>query len=372
MIEKMDIRYHNFARILVEYSTKIQPGDKVAIRSSTTAAPMVQELYSQILRRGAHPHLLMELPDQGERFFANARDENLDYLPVFDKIAFEEFDVLLKLPAQESTRFLSRIDPQRLTRYQKTIAPLIEAQFRRGASGELRWMSTIFPTHAHAVEADMGYEAFADFFFRACHADAGTADPVAYWHGVQKEQQRFADYLNGHDQVELHGPDVDLKLSIKGRRFENACGQTNMPDGEIFTGPVEDSVSGWVRFTYPAVYLGALAEGVELKFEEGKIVKASAEKNQDFLIHMLDTDPGARYLGEFAIGLNYEIDQFMKNILLDEKIGGSFHIAMGAGYPETGSKNKSAVHWDMICDMRRDSEIRVDGEVVYRDGRFII
>ncbi len=367
----MDIRYHNFARILVEYSAKIKPGDRVAIRSSTAAVPMIQELYCQVLRRGAYPHILLDLPDQMELFLANASEENLDYLPIFHKMAFEEFDVLLKIPADENTRYLSQIDPKRLSRYQKTIIPLMQAQFKRGAEGSLRWMSTIFPTHAHAVEADMGYEAFADFFFRACHADAETPDPVAYWEAVKLEQQRYADFLGGHDLVELRGPDVDLKLSIKGRRFENACGQTNMPDGEIFTGPVEQSVEGWVRFAYPAVNLGALVEGVELNFHEGKIVQATAAKNQEFLTRMLDSDAGARYLGEFAIGLNYQIDRFSKNILLDEKIGGTFHVAMGAGYPETGSKNVSAIHWDMICDLRRDSEILVDHELVYKNGRFV-
>jgi len=367
----MDIRYHNFARILVEYSAKIQPDDRVAIRTSTAAVPLIQELYSQILRRGAHPHLLMDLPDQTELFFANAVEENLDYLPIFHKMAFEEFDVLLKIPADENTRYLSQIDPKLLSRYQKTLTPLLKAQFSRGADGSLRWMSTIFPTHAHAVEADMGYEAFADFFFRACHADADTPDPVAYWENVKLEQQRYADFMTGHDLVELRGPDVDLKLSIKGRRFENACGQTNLPDGEIFTGPVEQSVDGWVRFAYPAVHMGILVEGVELNFHEGKIVQASAAKNQEFLLRMLDSDPGARYLGEFAIGLNYQIDRFSKNILLDEKIGGTFHVAMGAGYPETGSKNVSVIHWDMICDLRRDSEILVDHELVYKNGRFV-
>jgi len=368
----MDIRYQNFARILVEYSTNIQPGDRVAIRSSTTAVEMMQELYCQVLRRGAHPHLLLELPDQEELFFANAREQNLDFIPVFHKTAYDEFDVLLKLPAEENTRYLSKVDPAVYSRFYKAMSPLLEAQFRRGADGSLRWMSTIFPTHANAMEAETGYEEFKDFFFRACHADINTADPVAYWQGVEKDQQRYADAFAGHDLVELHGPNVDIRLSIKDRVFENACGLSNMPDGEIFTGPVEDSVNGWVRFTYPAAHLGLLVEGVELIFQEGKIVKATAEKNQDFLLQMLNTDAGSRYLGEFAIGLNYEIDRFSRNILLDEKIGGSFHVAMGAGYPETGSQNKSMIHWDMICDIQQDSEILVDHELFYKNGRFIL
>ncbi len=367
----MDIRYQNFARILVEYSTKIKPGDRVAILSSVAAVPMIQELYSQILRIGAYPHVLMDLPDQQELLFAYAQDENLDFVPLFHKMAFEEFDVLLKLPASQNTRFMSGIDPQRLSRFQKAFSSLIAAQFTRGADGSLRWMSTIFPTHAHAIEAEMGYEAFSDFFFNSCHADAQTPDPVAYWQGVERDQQRFADFMNGHDKVLVRGPNVDLSLSIKDRLFMNACGHTNMPDGEIFTGPVEELVNGWVRFTYPAVHFGSLVEGIELHFKEGKIVKATAAKNQDFLLRLLDSDPGARYLGEFAIGLNYQINQFSKNILLDEKIGGSFHIAAGAGYPETGSKNKSSIHWDMICDIRQDSEILLDQELVYKNGRFI-
>jgi aminopeptidase len=367
----MDIRYQNFSRILIDYSTEIKPGDKVAIWSSTAAVELIQELYSQVLQRGAYPHILMDLPDQTELYLANVRAENIDFVPIFHKIAFEEFDVLLKLPADQNTRYLTRVDPQRLQGYQKLISPLIATQFQRGASGALRWMSTIFPTHAHSVDAEMGYETFKDFFFRASHADPETKDPIKSWQRVEEQQQRYADFLNGHDLVELHGPDVDLKLSIKDRHFENACGKTNLPDGEIFTGPVEESVNGWVRFTYPAVYLGVLAEGVELTFQGGKIVKAIAQKNQDFLLNMLNSDPGARFLGEFAIGLNYQIDHFSKNILLDEKIGGSFHVAMGAGYPETGSKNKSAIHWDMICDLRQDSEILVDNELVYENGHFV-
>ena len=367
----MDIRYQNFARILVDYSAEIKPGDRVAIRSNTIAVDMIQELCRQILQRGAYPHLLMELPDHEELFLTHATEENLEFLSAFYRTAYEEFDVLLKLPAEENTRFLTHVDPQRLGRYYKALAPLLEAQFKRGADRSLRWMSTIFPTHAHAVEAEMGYEAFKDFFFRASHADPDTPDPVAAWQKVEKEQQRYVDYLAGHDLVEVRGADADLKLSIKGRKFMNACGKTNLPDGEVYTGPVEESVNGWVRFTFPAVHLGIMVEGVELHFQDGKIVKATAEKNQDFLLQLLDSDPGARYLGEFAVGLNYQIDHFSKNILLDEKIGGSFHVAMGAGYPETGSKNKSAVHWDMICDLRGDSEILVDHESVYKNGRFL-
>jgi aminopeptidase len=221
------------------------------------------------------------------------------------------------------------------------------------------------------MEAEIGYGAYQDFFYRACHATEATLDPVAYWQEIERQQRGFIERFEGHDQIELRGPYVDLRLSIKDRRFKNACGLNNLPDGEIYTGPVEESAQGWVRYTYPAVYQGRVVEGIELAFERGKVVKAGANKNEVFLLQMLDTDPGARYIGEFAIGTNFEIDRFTHNILLDEKIGGSFHMALGAGYPETGSRNKSIIHWDMICDLRADSEILVDGEVVYRNGGFV-
>jgi len=209
---------------------------------------------------------------------------------------------------------------------------------------------------------------YEDFVYSAVHAD--KEDPIAIWRKVEIEQQHIVDLFNKGDKVELRGPNVDLTLSVKGRTFMNAAGSHNMPDGEIFTGPVEDSVNGWVRFTYPAIYQGRAVEDAELKFENGYITQATSRTNQDFMLKMLDSDKGARYLGEFAIGTNFGISRFTGEILFDEKIGGSFHIAMGAGYPETGSKNESMIHWDMICDMRKDAEIVLDGEVVYKDGKF--
>jgi aminopeptidase len=366
-----DIRYQKFAQILVDYSAAVQPGDRVAITATTEAIPVVRELFALILQREAHPHILLSFPDEEEVYFANASDELLDYIPEFHKLAFEEFEVLFKIRSETNTRALTNVAPERLMRRMKGASPLMAAQMQRGANRSLRWMATLFPTRAYAMEAGMGYEEYQNFFYRACKADAATVDPVAEWQAVKARQQTYIDRIQGHDQVRLRGPNVDLTLSIKGRTFINACGLINLPDGEIYTGPVEDSANGWVRYTYPAVYHGQVVSGIELTFEAGKVVQASAEKNQALLLSTLDSDPGARYLGEFAIGTNFQIDRFTHNILLDEKIGGSFHMAVGAGYPETGSKNKSAVHWDMICDMRQDSEILVDGEAIYRNGVFL-
>jgi len=367
-----DNRIEKFAQILIDYSTNVKENDKVAIITGTAATPLVQTLYSMILDRGAHPHILLEFEDQDEIFFSHANENQMDYVNEFYKYAFKKCDVLLKIRAQTNTRALSSVEPALQSRRQKALATLLNAQINRGADGELRWMSTLYPTQAFAIEAGMGFAEFQDFVYSACHADETSSDPVAYWQSVKQEQDKIIERIEGHDKVQVRGPNVDLTLSISGRIFKNACGENNMPDGEIYTGPVEDSANGWVRFSYPAVSQSRVVEGIELTFENGKVIKSTAEKNQDFLLKMLDTDPGASYLGEFAIGTNYQIDRAIKNILFDEKIGGSFHLAVGASYPETGGVNKSAVHWDMICDIQDDSEILVDGELVYQNGKFII
>ena len=238
----------------------------------------------------------------------------------------------------------------------------------RAQTKDLRWVLTQYPCSALAQEANLSLRDYEDFVYKATFADQD--DPVGAWQQLHDEQQRFIDWIAGKKQVEIKGPNVDLSLSIENRTFINSDGESNMPSGEIFTGPVEESVNGWIKFSYPAIAYGREVEGVELEFKEGKVVSAKAEKNQEFLLTMLETDAGASYLGEFAIGTNYGIQQFTKSILYDEKIGGTIHVALGNGYPETGSKNESGIHWDMICDMRQDSEIRVDGALFYKDGVF--
>jgi len=242
---------------------------------------------------------------------------------------------------------------------------------RRGADKSLRWVLTQIPTEGYAQEAGMSLGEYTNFVLSACHIDENTPDPVAHWENIRKQQLGMIANIEGQDMVKLKGAHVDLSLSVKGRKFNNSYGIHNIPDGEIYTGPVEDSVNGWVRFSYPAIYQGQVVEGVELSFENGRVVTAKATTGEDFLRTMIDSDEGAHYLGEFAIGTNYEINRFTRNILFDEKLGGTFHMALGAGYPETGSVNTSSIHWDLICDMRGDAEMSVDGEVIYRNGKFI-
>jgi aminopeptidase len=263
---------------------------------------------------------------------------------------------------------MTTIPARRTQQRQRARQPLMETYMTRSASGDFKWVLTQYPTEASAQEANMSLEDYADFIYGATFCD--HEDPVAEWQGISKMQQAKVDWLKGKKRVHLQGPNVDLELSIEGRTFINADGSRNMPDGEIFTGPVEDSANGWVRFTYPSIVQGRAVSGIELRFENGKVVDASAEQNEELLLAQLDTDAGARYLGEFAIGTNFGIDQFTGNILFDEKIGGTIHMAIGRSYPETGGQNVSAVHWDMICDMREDSEIHVDGDQLYRNGQF--
>lgn len=367
-----DIRVQKLAQILVDHSIRCQAGDRVLIEATTLAEALVRELYTLIMERGGHPHLALALPDQEEIYMRLAGEEQLDFIPTFQNLAYETFEARIRIGSLANTRSMSGVDPNRLAHRQKALAQILQTQMRRGAEGSLKWVSTLFPTNAYAIEAEMAFFDYEDFVYRACHADENTTDPAAYWKGVEHEQQRIIERLQGHNLVTLQGLNVDLSLSIQGRTFLNSAGRHNMPDGEVYTGPVEGSVNGWAHYTYPAVYQGRSVEGVTLTFENGKVVKSTADKNQDLLMKMLDLDPGARYLGEFAIGTNFEIDRSTKNILFDEKIGGSFHTALGAGYPETGSLNKSLIHWDMICDMKTDSEITVDGEVLYRNGKFLV
>ena len=369
-----DVRVQKFAKILVEHSTRVAPGDRILIEATTAAEPLIRELFVQILERGGIPHPMIALPgmmpfSQDELYLTYARDDQLDFIPTFYKLAYDQFEGRIRVHSATNTRGTTNMDALKAQRRGKALSPITEAQMRRGAEGTFKWVTTLYPTDAYAQDASMSLKDYEDFVFNAVHAQ--EADPIAYWNGTSVEQQKAIDFLSDKAQVILRGPNVDLTLSIQGRKFSNSIGVYNMPDGEIFTGPVEESVNGWVRFTYPAIYGGVAVEGAELTFSDGRVTTAKAEKNEDYLLKMLESDAGSRYLGEFAIGTNRDINRFTGNILFDEKIGGSFHMALGAGYPETGSRNKSAIHWDMICDMRRDSEILADGQPFYKNGKFV-
>lgn len=366
----IDARVEKLAKTLVNYSVKVKPGDWVVISANRIAEPLAAEVYRYTLRAGGCPSLLLSADSVAEILFREANDEQLKRVSPFERMPLEEADVYVNISAAENTRNLAQIDPARMQIRGAARKDLMTNYMKRSASGALRWTITNFPCPAYAQEADMTLPEYENFVYRATFVDQD--DPVKKWKELEANQERLVQWLKGKKKIELHSPNIDASLDIEGRKFINSSGTHNMPSGEIFTSPVEDSMNGSVEFTYPAIYSGREVDGVRLEFKDGRVVKASAKKNEEFLIKTLDTDANARVLGELGIGTNYGIDRFTKSILYDEKIGGTIHLAMGAGFPECGGRNESAVHWDMICDMRKDSEIRVDGQLFYKDGQFQI
>jgi len=364
-----DPRVAKLAQVLVHYSLDLQPGDKFRIRTTPLAEELSLAVYKEAVLTGAHITVLNGLPGAAEIFYKHASDAQLEFISPVSKLITETWEADLYIDAEHNTRELSAVDPARMAITRKANADLRKIYFERAARKELKWSLTVYPTHAMAQEADMSLVDYQDFVYGACllHED----DPVAAWQKLGAKQERYIQWLDGRDQVEIKGEFVDLKFSIKNRTFENCDGKYNFPDGEIFTGPVEDSVNGYIRFSYPAIFSGQEVNDIELWFENGRVVSEKASKGQDLLTKTLDTDKGARYLGEWGIGTNYDIQRFTKNILFDEKIGGTIHLAVGAGFPETGSKNDSGIHWDMLCNMK-ESQILVDGELFYKDGVFAV
>jgi len=284
------------------------------------------------------------------------------------RLLYETYDVIISLSGSANTKELTNIDPAKLALSQRASGEVFKTFMLRASTGELRWVGTLFPTAAYAQDAEMGLAEYEEFVFNACLPD--PADPVRHWQEMSARQARLVDWLRGKEILRVEAPDVDLRMSIAGRTFVNCDGKRNMPDGEIFTGPVEDSVEGHVRFSYPSVYQGRRVEGAELWFEKGRVVKARATKGEEFLQKTLDVDAGARTVGEFAIGTNPGITRATGNTLYDEKIRGSFHMALGGGMPETGSRNESAIHWDLVCDLMHGGRIWVDDLLMYEKGEF--
>jgi aminopeptidase len=365
-----DPRVEALADILVGYSTKVKQGEVCVIQGTTAAEPLVQAVYEAVLKAGGLPIIQLTPNGAAAAFFSLASDEQLDWVSPTAEWTTENCDVRIAIMAEVNTRELSQADPKKQARAQKARKKLMETSMRRAAAGEYRWSLTLFPTHAHASEAGLSLREYEDFYYSACLAT--DEEPVTAWERQSSEVRRLSEWMDGKEEVHIRAPSTDIKLNVAGRTWIPCVGEHNMPDGEFFTGPVEDSVEGEVAFSFPATYAGREVSGVRLRFEGGKVVDASADHGEAFLHEMLDTDPGARRLGELGIGTNYGISTGTKEILLDEKIGGTVHMAVGMSYPESGGKNDSAVHWDMVCDLRSEGSITVDGTELQRDGRFTV
>ena len=364
-----DPRVTKLARVLVNYSVEVQKGQQVLIRTAPDANELTLAVYEEVIKAGGHPLVLNQVPGTQEIFFKYASDEQLDYVSPVVKMVSETFDASINIWTDYNTRKLSGVDLKRMSRSQKAQSALLKTNMQRAAEGSYKWTLTVYPNNAMAQEADMSLPDYTEFVYGA--GLLNDDDPVSLWRQEATRQRKFIKWLDGRDKVVLKGSNIDVTLSIKDRVFAESAGTHNFPSGEIFTGPVEDSVNGWVRFKYPAIYSGQEITDIELWFEHGKVVKEKASKNQELLTATLNTDDGARYLGEWGIGTNYGIQRFTKNMLFDEKIGGTIHFAVGASYPETRGKNESGIHWDMLCDMS-ESEITVDGDLFYKDGKTVV
>ncbi len=365
-----DPRVEKLADVLVHYSVDVQPGDRVLIQSSTLAEPLLRAVYTRVLQAGGHPLLMLQMPGINDLMFRYGSDEQLLHVPEPIKLVFETYQARIVLVSSENTKAMSNVDPAKLVLRSRSMTEIAQIAARREAAGEYRWVGTLYPSHAYAQDAEMSLEEYEDFVYGACLPDMD--DPIGYWQRFSAWQQRIADWFQGKERVRVVSAGTDLRMSIAGRTFVNCDGKVNMPDGEVFTGPVEDSVEGHVSFSYPSIYQGREVNGVQLWFEQGRVVKATASKNEDFLLQTLDTDAGSRTVGEFAIGTNKGITRYSGNTLYDEKIDGSFHMALGRSIPESGGVNESAIHWDMVSDLRDGGEIWVDDELVYQNGHFTI
>ena len=365
-----DSRIETWAKVLVGYSVGVEPGQTVAISGGVAAEPLLRAVYREVLAAGGLPVMMPVFSGLNADLLGRGSDEQIRFRTALERFQRLEADASIQVMADTNTKALSAVDPSRQSLFQSARRDLTEAFMRRAGEGALRWVLTLYPTDAYAQDAGMATGDFADFVYGAAKLD--KADPIASWRAQGKEQQRLIDWLHGKREIHLVGPEADLRVGIAGRTWINAEGKRNFPDGEIFTSPIETEVNGHVRFSFPVVTAGREVRDIRLRFEGGKVVDASAAQDEAFLIGQLDTDEGSRRLGEFAFGTNFGITNFTKNILFDEKIGGTVHMAVGAGYPDTGSENRSAVHWDMICDLRAGGHVDIDGEAFLRDGRYVV
>ncbi|GAC1400288.1 MAG: aminopeptidase [Ktedonobacteraceae bacterium] len=365
-----DIRIERWARTLVNYSLYVKAGDVVAINATPAATPLIEAVYREVLRVGAYPLPQISLESLQEILLREGNDSQLTKPALTAEALAAHVNAQLTIYSSENTKALNGIKPERSALRRKASMATRSLTRKREQTSEYRWSLTLYPTQSYAQDANMSLRDFEEFVFDACFLN--DVDPAAKWKELSEQQQRLVDWLKGHKKVHILGEGTDMTLSIEERIFINSDGKRNFPSGEFFTGPVENSANGVIQYEIPTTYDGHAVEGIRLVFREGKVIEASARQGQEVLQHMLDLDKGACYLGEFAFGNNTRINRSIKNILFDEKIGGTVHLALGNSYPETGGINSSALHWDMICDLRQSGEVWVDDTLFLQNGKILV
>ena len=364
-----DSRLQKLADVLVNYSVGVKKGQVVRINGAPGSAPLIVELYEKVLLAGGHPLVRMVPDELNELFLKTATEEQLKFLHPISLYENQHIDCSIGIWGEQNTKALSNCDTKRIGMASVARKPLMETFMKRAADESLNWVGTQYPTHSAAQDAEMSLTEYEDFVFNA--GLLNHPDPVVSWEQIGVAQQKLADFLNGKSDYRVTAANgTDIRMSVAGKKWLNSSGHHNFPDGEVFTGPVVESAEGQINYSFPAVHHGREVQDVKLTFKHGKVVDASASKGQDYLFSMLDMDAGARFIGECAIGTNYSIKNFTRNTLFDEKIGGTVHFAVGAGYPETGNTNQSGLHWDMVVDLRKGGCIEIDGHKILVDGKF--
>jgi aminopeptidase len=357
-----------YAKLLLEHCLSVKEGDKLYISTTLLAEPLVKEVYREACRLGVTTEINMSFADMSKILYDNATDHLLNSTSPFQTLAMREFDAYMAIRAPFNLREDMNINKEKQRIRASANSEINQLYFDRTADGSMKRTLCQYPTQASAQEAGMSLEEYSHFVFNACKLY--EANPVAAWRQLGKDQQRIVDYLNESSQITYRNPKTEITFSVKGRTWINSDGKANMPSGEVYTGPIEDSVNGVVHFDYPSIYGGNEVKDITLHVENGVVQKWSAGLGQSFLDHIFEIE-GTRMFGEVAIGTNYGITRATKNILFDEKIGGTIHMAIGQSYKQTGGVNQSSVHWDMIADMK-EGEIVADGNVIYKNGDFLI
>ncbi|UCC33985.1 MAG: aminopeptidase [Candidatus Bathyarchaeota archaeon] len=355
------------AILTAEYCLPVTEGKKIGIIAHAVATPLIQQLFKQIILRGGHPIPRITADGLGELLFSYGNEKQITFVSPFEKFFVEKIDGIINIHAQTNLKRFSGVAPEKIRQRTSSQKEVMELFMKHVKPGSLAIIP--YPTEAFAQEAEMSLFDYQDFVTKACFLD--RKNPVKEWRKLSAKQEQIVQRLNKAKRMRFVGDDTDLRLDVEGRTWMNSDGHVNMPSGEVFTGPIEDSAQGQIRFTYPGIYMGREIEDITLTFKDGEVKQAKAAKGEKLLKELLKVDAGAKRIGEIALGTNKGITRFTKNMLFDEKMGHCIHLALGRSIALTGGKNQSTIHWDILKDMK-NGKVYADDELIYKDGEFTI